>query len=296
MDRLILTDTLTGETVRVVDWDFRNTSASEFKKNFKSAIQEPLRRLLNDFNKDPHVQMPEPLKESMLGLIRGLINFYYFQAPLPVNQKLWNLLEKIGNQTNNSKVAWIHFSSVTKAFKTCLSIVDAENRHIMPFIFMIRSVNEVRHVFSRDASFVSQMMRVHSGAVPGHFPLVVSWKIQELVPTTLPDTFMEAKVVSLFTEEVLKQTPTGTPDVSKESFLLNSLLADESLQVYAHGTCALCENSGVQRLARCSKCWVARYCGRECQTEHWSVHKQHCKRLLELRLEASRKAEDEEAA
>jgi hypothetical protein len=60
MDRLVLTDALTG--------DFRNTNASDIKKNFKEMIQNPLKRLLNDFNRDPHVQMPEALKDSMLGL------------------------------------------------------------------------------------------------------------------------------------------------------------------------------------------------------------------------------------
>ena len=295
MDRLLLTDELTGEDVRIVDWDFRNINASDFKKNFKEMIQNPLKRLLNDFNRDPHVQMPETLKESMLGLIRDLINYYYYMASQPSHQKQWNLLEMIGNQTN-PKVAWIHFPSVTKAFKTCLSIIDAKNRPSMPFVFMIRSVGEVRDVFSKDASFLSQMMRVHGGARPGYFPLVISWKLQELVPTTLPDTFMETKVVSLFSEEEIKGT-TFTPDVSKESFLLDSLLADKSLQVYIGGDCAFCKKSGVHRLDRCSKCRVARYCGRVCQTEHWKIeHKHHCKRLLQLRLEANRKAEEEEAA
>jgi len=140
-------------------------------------------------------------------------------------------------------------------------------------------------------------MRVHGGARPGYFPLVVSWKLQELVPTTLPDTFMETKVVSLCSEEEIKGTPAGTPDVSKESFLLDSLLADKSLRVYKDGNCAFCKKSGVHRLDRCSKCRVARYCGRDCQKEHWkSEHKHHCKRLLQLRLEASRKAGEEEVA
>ena len=31
----------TGEDVRIVDWDFRNTNASDFKKNFKEMIQNP---------------------------------------------------------------------------------------------------------------------------------------------------------------------------------------------------------------------------------------------------------------
>jgi len=61
----------------------------------------------------------------------------------------------IGNQTN-PKVAWIHFPSVTKAFKTSLSIIDAKNRHSMPFIFMCRPVGDVTDVFSKDASFTSQ--------------------------------------------------------------------------------------------------------------------------------------------
>ena len=30
---------------------------------------------------------------------------------------------------------------------------------------------------------------------------------------------------------------------------------------------------------KCSRCGVARYCGREHQVEHWSIHRKHCERL-----------------
>ncbi len=163
----------------------------------------------------------------------------------------------------------------------------------MPFDIMFRSVNEVTHTFSKDASFVTQMLRMRLGAVPGKFPLLISWKINDLAQTSLPDTFMETTTISLCSEEELARAPTETPDVSKESFLLNSLLADPSLHIYAHGTCALCKSSGVQRLDRCSRCKVARYCGTGHQREHWSMHKHHCKRLRELRLDAIMKAETE---
>jgi len=33
----------------------------------------------------------------------------------------------------------------------------------------------------------------------------------------------------------------------------------------------------VKRLLKCSRCRVAWYCGKECQTKHWkSVHREEC--------------------
>lgn len=41
--------------------------------------------------------------------------------------------------------------------------------------------------------------------------------------------------------------------------------------------CSFCSNSGT--LKKCLRCGEARYCGRDCQTKHWPIHKAECKRL-----------------
>lgn len=41
-------------------------------------------------------------------------------------------------------------------------------------------------------------------------------------------------------------------------------------------SCAHCGGKNA-RLLTCSQCHVARYCSRECQTQHWSAHKPTCK-------------------
>ena len=297
MDRHIVEDRLTGETVRIANWDFCKMSADEFKKNFKSQIANPLKKLLNEFNQDPYVQMPEPLKESMLGIIRGLMNFFEHMASRPGMQKGWNLSAEVGHQATNPTVVLIHFQSVGYLKKICLSIISniAADKPVKPFNIMFRSVDEVKGIFSKEASFAHQMIRVSTGAVPGMFPLLISLKIKELVSTPLPDTFMETKVMYLCTGEELARASTETPDVSRKSIFRDSLLADESLHIYVDEVCALCGSSGVQRLGKCDLCKVARYCGRAHQKEHWSVHKHHCARILDLKKEAAIRAEAEEA-
>ena len=41
--------------------------------------------------------------------------------------------------------------------------------------------------------------------------------------------------------------------------------------------CNLCNNTGM--LKKCSQCGEVHYCGRDCQTKHWPIHKAECKRL-----------------
>ena len=42
-------------------------------------------------------------------------------------------------------------------------------------------------------------------------------------------------------------------------------------------------------LKNCSRCKVVRYCGADCQVEHWKVlHHKHCRKLAEARKEVSR--------
>ena len=58
MQDRVLNDPLTGEDVHIVDWNFRNLSASDFKQNFKSSVEVPLRQLLNEFHRNKNVEMP----------------------------------------------------------------------------------------------------------------------------------------------------------------------------------------------------------------------------------------------
>jgi len=47
-----------------------------------------------------------------------------------------------------------------------------------------------------------------------------------------------------------------------------------------HKGCWQCGFSGVpNKLRKCSGCYVARYCSRECQDKHWSLHKIECRNL-----------------
>ena len=43
----------------------------------------------------------------------------------------------------------------------------------------------------------------------------------------------------------------------------------------------VCDNEGCSNVGdirkRCGKCFVARYCSRECQVAHWKSHKRQCK-------------------
>jgi hypothetical protein len=43
-------------------------------------------------------------------------------------------------------------------------------------------------------------------------------------------------------------------------------------------TCANSLTANGTRLLYCGKCMTAKYCSRECQLEHWKVHKKSCRR------------------
>jgi hypothetical protein len=52
-------------------------------------------------------------------------------------------------------------------------------------------------------------------------------------------------------------------------------------------TCANCncfDDSGGENLLVCSRCKVVRYCGRDCQVQHWKEHKKECVDLSSLSL------------
>ncbi|RPA82301.1 hypothetical protein BJ508DRAFT_325570 [Ascobolus immersus RN42] len=50
--------------------------------------------------------------------------------------------------------------------------------------------------------------------------------------------------------------------------------------------CAGCnsdkEDTATKKLPRCPRCWVTKYCGKECQTEDWDKHKKECRPLKDV--------------
>ena len=58
--------------------------------------------------------------------------------------------------------------------------------------------------------------------------------------------------------------------------------------VNVEGGGCVCSNCGKHsyKMARCSRCKVATYCSRECQTAQWKAHKVACKKLtMQLKKE-----------
>lgn len=63
-----------------------------------------------------------------------------------------------------------------------------------------------------------------------------------------------------------------TAVVLKDKGLQNRPLP--AIPVALPGRCAVCYQP---KKFNCSKCKVALYCGRDCQTKHWTTHKKECK-------------------
>jgi len=276
----LVTDRFSGGSAVIEEWDFRSMNKCAFKTRFEASIQQPLRELLNEFNRNPNVQLPFPLRASMLGLIRGLAVYYQFTLSQSRKQTEMNLRGIFGSN-KPPQVGFIYFESVRKVRKACLSITDTERE--LPFVLSPRSLEEMESTFAGPA-FASQRITLGRGAILGvSFPLLLCWKLAELVPTNCPDTFLEPKIVSLRSEVEIGADPPPAPNQTPSYQFLVALRADEALLPYAAETCALCRNSGVEGLSKCSKCRVAQYCGRQHQIEHWSEHKKHCKRLRDLK-------------
>jgi len=282
-----------GVEVDTLEWDFLSMTAGIFKKRFKESIEKPLQLLLNDFNRNTRVAMHSMLQASILGLISGLTNYYKFMFTSAQQTKM-NVRENYGSFTSR-QVCFIYFQSVSKIRKSCLAIIDEDRT--APFIISRRSMEEMEATFTGPA-FAPQLSTLRR-AQPGlTFPLLVCWKITELAPTCCPDTFLEPEIIDCISEPGLSDIPSSisnepkTDDVQsknkaysnaglddKNLLFVSSLMAKPDLHRYINETCATCESSGIEKLQKCSRCGVARYCGREHQVEHWSIHKKHCKRL-----------------
>jgi hypothetical protein len=265
--------------VDIMEWDFLSMTVGIFKKRFKESIVEPLRLLLNEFNRNPRVAIQSLLQASILGLISGLAQYYKVILSNSAKQTRMNIRENYGSSTSR-QVCFIHFQSVTKIRKACLAIVEKDPS--APFIVSRRSLDEMESTFTGRA-FAPQLTTLRRAQPGFSFPLLVCWKIAELAPTNCPDTFLEPKIVNHISEASMCaiSSSISTEDLDgKKSLYLNALMmAKPDLSPYIDETCATCASSGIERLIKCPLCCVARYCGKEHQVEHWSIHKKHCKRL-----------------
>ena len=68
---------------------------------------------------------------------------------------------------------------------------------------------------------------------------------------------------------------------SEEKRVLAMMNEDSSNNIDIDTKCANmdCRKEGAQ--FTCSKCHIAKYCGRDCQTTHWGNHKSFCKKHRE---------------
>ena len=64
-----------------------------------------------------------------------------------------------------------------------------------------------------------------------------------------------------------------TPDYKVFKCSRSTLVAES--QKFQSNACFACGKEN-EKLSRCGKCKIAAYCGKECQTSHWSIHKSLC--------------------
>lgn len=76
-------------------------------------------------------------------------------------------------------------------------------------------------------------------------------------------------------EEQYKWANHNTPYIKE--FLANTrhnIKMNKKLQEYQRRPCGNCTKTGPWK--NCGRCHQIYYCGKECQTSHWSTHKPHC--------------------
>jgi hypothetical protein len=289
-NHIVWIDSCKGTLVEAAVWDFKNMSRQTFKTRFKEDIQKPLQNVLREYRRNPNVQMSHALILSIRGLIRYLTAFYSDALSDYDSQMALNIHEIFGNHKNGgNKVAQVTFWGISKIRKFCLPLCGKQDIQF-PLSVVEVDLQDLRNLFSTDAGFASSMFTVERGSRnPGVvFPLLVIFKITEMNETQCPDTFMDADIVKIHAKEDLKRArvtcsvATGEQLSSAEKFNL-ALNEDPELRLYLENVCAVCWKSGVFKLQQCSGCKVARYCCKEHQTEHWKVHKKHCKNLCALR-------------
>lgn len=55
---------------------------------------------------------------------------------------------------------------------------------------------------------------------------------------------------------------------------------EQKFKVCCNPGCGQTEEALGQKMKKCVACRSVRYCGRECQTQHWRAHKKFCKKPL----------------
>lgn len=265
----------------MLEWDFKSMTLERFKNVFKISITQPLQSLLNELNTNSKAELPPMLKAAILGLIYGLAEFWKHDMLLR-NETVIKHLRKLFGSNTSRQVLFLHFESVKKIRKYCTSIINCNKGVIEPLFIRTRSFEEIESDFS---GLDYKSLSILRQSVPGYsFPLLICWKISELVPSNCPDAFIESSIVPLTPEPTLKGYDSSPIicDVKKTRFLDLLVSSDDAFSSYTNENCVVCASS-VQKLRFCGRCKVALYCSKEHQTEHWSTHKHHCKRLLSIR-------------
>ena len=288
-NHMVWIDSCKGTLVEAAVWDFKNMSRQTFKTRFKKDIQKPLQNVLHEYRTNQNAQLPHVFIVSIRGLIHALTAFYSDALSNYNLQMVLNIHETFGKQNGSNKVAQVIFLGISQIRKFCLALCGKRNRY-PPLRFFEADLQDLRNQFSTNTGFASPMFTVEQGSrKPGvAFPLLLTFSITEMHQTKCQDTFMGADIVKIHSKEDLKrvQVPcsvdTGEQLSSAVKFNL-ALSADPELRLYLENVCAVCFKSGVFKLQQCSRCKVARYCCKDHQTEHWKVHKNHCKKLCALK-------------
>ena len=192
-----------------MEWDFSSMTVDIFKERFKESIEKPLRLLLNELNRNPRVVMQALLHASIRGLVSGLANYYKVMLSTSAQQRMMSVGDHYGPSTSRP-VCFICFQSISKIRRTCLTIIDKDRT--ATFVLSRKSFDEIEELFADPA--YAPLLSTLRQAQPGlTFPLLVCWRITELMPTDCPDTIFQPRIVNYISEAGLSDIP---PSISNE--------------------------------------------------------------------------------
>jgi len=270
----------------ILEWDCMSMTADMFRKRFKESIQTPLKHLLIEFEKNPGVQMTQSLHYSIAGLVHGLGKYYQFVFSRADHQLTLGARKNLGSPPQKAMV--IYFQNIRDICEFVVDTIRSDktaacNRRPM-------NLKEIDS-FPPEEAFLSKRLTLCRAEPNISFPMLLCWRISELCPINCPDTFVDPQIIELLSEEALSNGSRIPQD--RKGKLLEALQAD-GLFEYTSKTCLICEKTGVvQRFHTCKRCDVAKYCGKEHQVEHWTVHKKHCKKIKALKKAISNQYSDQ---
>ena len=225
-------DKFSGVAFDILEWDFLSMTVDIFKKRFKEYIEKPLRLLLDEFNRNPRVVMQALLHASIRGLVSGLANYYKVMLSTSAQQRMLSVGAHFGPSTSRP-VCFICFQSVSKIRKTCLTIIDKDRT--ATFVLSRKGFDEIEELFADPAyePLLSTLRRAQPGLT---FPLLVIWRIAELMPSDCPDTIFQPRIVNYNSDAGLSDIPSSisneikTNNVqSKNKAYINAGLNDKNI-------------------------------------------------------------------